>query len=105
MEQVHRVGAQQLCRSGADSAHGQITRRTRQERLYPALLHLKKEGFELGTRLLVFDKVRLDPQTPGRFGATITYDIPLGVAGKKLFDELATTTQRTEPFVDNLAPA
>jgi NitT/TauT family transport system ATP-binding protein len=69
------------------------------------ITHDLKEGFELGTRLLVFDKVRLDPQAPGRFGATITYDIPLGVTGKKLFDELTTTTQRTERFVDHLAPA
>jgi NitT/TauT family transport system ATP-binding protein len=69
------------------------------------ITHDLREGFELGTRLLVFDKVRLDPQAPGRFGATITYDIPLGVAGKKLFDELTTTTQRTERFVDHLAPA
>lgn len=35
------------------------------------------EGFNLGTRLLVFDKVRLDPQAPNAFGARITYDIPL----------------------------
>jgi NitT/TauT family transport system ATP-binding protein len=69
------------------------------------ITHDLKEGFELGTRLLVFDKVRLDPQAPGRFGATITYDIPLGVVGKKLFDELTTTTQRTGRFVDHLAPA
>ncbi len=31
----------------------------------------------LGTRLLVFDKVRLDPQAPNAYGARITYDIPL----------------------------
>lgn len=35
------------------------------------------EGFNLGTRLLVFDKVRLDPHAPGAYGARITYDIPL----------------------------
>jgi NitT/TauT family transport system ATP-binding protein len=39
--------------------------------------HDLQEGFELGTRLLVFDKVRDDPQAPDRFGATITYNIPL----------------------------
>jgi NitT/TauT family transport system ATP-binding protein len=39
--------------------------------------HDLKESFELGTRLLVFDKIRADPQAPGAFGATITYDIPL----------------------------
>jgi len=69
------------------------------------ITHDLKEGFELGTRLLVFDKVRLDPQAPGRYGATITYDIPLGMAGNKLLKELSETTQRTERFVDHLAPA
>lgn len=39
--------------------------------------HDVQESFHLGTRLLVFDKVRIDPQAPDRFGATITYDIPL----------------------------
>jgi NitT/TauT family transport system ATP-binding protein len=39
--------------------------------------HDLKESFELGTRLLVFDKVRLDPQAPEAFGATITFNIPL----------------------------
>jgi NitT/TauT family transport system ATP-binding protein len=39
--------------------------------------HDLSEGFSLGTRLLVFDKVRLDPHAPGRYGARITYDIPL----------------------------
>jgi NitT/TauT family transport system ATP-binding protein len=36
-----------------------------------------RESFELGTRLLVFDKVRVDPQEPDAFGATITFNIPL----------------------------
>ncbi len=35
------------------------------------------EGFALGTRLLVFDKVRDDPAAPNAFGATVTYDLPL----------------------------
>ena len=39
--------------------------------------HDIEEGFKLGTRMLVFDKVRIDPDAPGAFGATITYDIPL----------------------------
>lgn len=41
------------------------------------ITHDLQEGFELGTRLLVFDKVRDDPQAPGAYGATITFDIPL----------------------------
>jgi NitT/TauT family transport system ATP-binding protein len=35
------------------------------------------EAFKLGTRLIVFDKVRHDPQDPSAYGATITYDLPL----------------------------
>lgn len=35
------------------------------------------EAFKLGTRLLVFDKIRHDPQAPQSYGATITYDLPL----------------------------
>jgi NitT/TauT family transport system ATP-binding protein len=41
------------------------------------ITHDLKEGFHLGTRLLVFDKVRHDPQAPDAYGARITYDIPL----------------------------
>ncbi|WP_339459946.1 ABC transporter ATP-binding protein [Pseudomonas sp. EA_105y_Pfl2_R69] len=39
--------------------------------------HDLSEGFSLGTRLLVFDKTRVDPHAPNAFGARITYDIPL----------------------------
>jgi len=41
------------------------------------ITHDLSEGFKLGTRLLVFDRPRHDPQAPQAFGATITYDIPL----------------------------
>jgi NitT/TauT family transport system ATP-binding protein len=40
--------------------------------------HSLTEGFYLGTRVVVFDKVRYDPHAPGAYGATITYDIPSG---------------------------
>jgi NitT/TauT family transport system ATP-binding protein len=39
--------------------------------------HDLKEAFNLGTRLIAFDKPRRDPQAPGRFGATVTYDLDL----------------------------
>ncbi|HEY0833371.1 MAG TPA: ABC transporter ATP-binding protein [Azospirillum sp.] len=39
--------------------------------------HDLKEGFTLGTRVLAFDKVRVDPTDPGAFGATVTYNLPL----------------------------
>ena len=35
------------------------------------------EAFKLGTRLIVFDKVRHDVPNPASVGATITYDLPL----------------------------
>lgn len=39
--------------------------------------HDLSEGFRLGTRLLVFDKTRVDLQAPRAHGASITYDIPI----------------------------
>lgn len=40
--------------------------------------HDLHESFYLGSRLLVFDKVRHDPHAPNAYGACITYDIPVG---------------------------
>lgn len=42
------------------------------------ITHDLAEGFHLGTRLLVFDKVRHDPHDPDAYGANITYDLPVG---------------------------
>jgi NitT/TauT family transport system ATP-binding protein len=39
--------------------------------------HDIRESFQLGTRLLTFDRLRHDPQAPEAYGASITYDIPL----------------------------
>jgi len=39
--------------------------------------HDIKEAFGLGTRLIAFDRPRVDPQAPGRYGATVTYDFDL----------------------------
>ncbi|MEQ9606512.1 MAG: ABC transporter ATP-binding protein [Kiloniellaceae bacterium] len=50
--------------------------------------HDLQEGFKLGTRLLVFDKLRWDPQAPEAYGATITYDLPTDRRGQ-LPNELA----------------
>ncbi|PWV65687.1 ABC transporter ATP-binding protein [Plasticicumulans acidivorans] len=41
------------------------------------ITHDLPEAFALGSRVLVFDKPRIDPQAPQAYGATITYDIPL----------------------------
>jgi NitT/TauT family transport system ATP-binding protein len=39
--------------------------------------HDIKEAFGLATRLIAFDRPRIDPQAPARFGATVTYDLDL----------------------------
>jgi NitT/TauT family transport system ATP-binding protein len=62
------------------------------------------EGFHLGTRLWVFDKVRHDPHAPERFGSTITYDLSLESADKKAvieaLDEIsARISASNEPSV------
>ena len=38
--------------------------------------HDIREAFDLGTRVLAFDRVRWDPQAPETYGATITYNLP-----------------------------
>lgn len=58
--------------------------------------HDLSEGFNLGTRLLVFDKVRHDPHEPGAYGARITYDIPLNSerrAERAAIDSLLTVSE------------
>ena len=42
------------------------------------ITHDIAEGFSLGSRLLVFDKPRVDPHNPDLYGATITFDLPVG---------------------------
>lgn len=37
--------------------------------------HDLEEGFKLGDRVLVFDKIRWDPHEPEAYGATVTYDL------------------------------
>lgn len=69
------------------------------------ITHDLKEGFDLGTRLLVFDKVRLDPQSPSSYGATITYDISLHETSPALLRELNEVKARTERFADQVAAA
>ena len=58
--------------------HELITRLWRENRMTIFMItHDVREAFALGTRLLVFDRIRHDPQAPERYGATITYQIPL----------------------------
>lgn len=63
------------------------------------ITHDIKEGFALGTRLWVFDKVRVDPQAPNRYGARITYDLPVGKRREKTLYEVThsiSTIETTE---------
>jgi NitT/TauT family transport system ATP-binding protein len=58
--------------------HELITRLWKENRMTIFMItHDLKESFQLGSRLLVFDKRRHDPQAPEAYGATVTYDIPL----------------------------
>ena len=57
--------------------------------------HDLQEGFHLGTRLLVFDKVRRDPQDPEAFGATITYDLPIGQMDNDTLGEIEENLEAT----------
>ena len=58
------------------------------------ITHDLKEGFYLGTRLWVFDKVRHDPQSPNAYGATITYDIPVNQTDRKTLKEIDTRLKK-----------
>ncbi len=50
--------------------------------------HDLKEGFYLGTRLWVFDKLRRDPEAPNRYGAGITYDLPVGEVDAAVYQQI-----------------
>lgn len=50
--------------------------------------HDLSEGFYLGTRLWVFDKLRRDPHAPEAYGANITYDLPVTRKQTSLPEEL-----------------
>lgn len=60
--------------------------------------HDISEGFLLGTRVMVFDKLRLDPHEPDLYGAGITYDISLtrGARGVPASPSTASVPQHME---------
>lgn len=85
-----------------DDMHKLILRLWHEHRMTIFMItHDIKEGFELGTRLLVFDKVRRDPQAQSAYGATITYDLPLKAVDRSVQKEVLEQTQRTEAFVQS----
>lgn len=57
------------------------------------ITHDLREGFYLGTRLWVFDKVRHDPQAPNAYGATITYDIRVNQNNRDILKEIDASIQ------------
>jgi NitT/TauT family transport system ATP-binding protein len=58
--------------------HELVTRLWREHRITVVMVtHDLKEGFTLATRVVTFDKVRVDPVAPNAFGATVTYDLRL----------------------------
>ena len=48
--------------------------------------HDIQESFLLGTRLLTFDKLRHDPQSPEAYGASVTYDLKLERRSREKID-------------------
>ncbi|MEL7346264.1 MAG: ATP-binding cassette domain-containing protein [Pseudomonadota bacterium] len=60
--------------------------------------HDLSEGFKLGDRVLVFDKVRWDPQAPEAYGATITYDFDARHGG------IPYQSQHLTPGIANAIP-
>lgn len=57
--------------------------------------HDLHEGFYLGTRLWVFDKLRHDPQALDAYGAGITFDLPVGKTGA---EDLKTIEENIKEF-------
>ena len=58
--------------------------------------HDLSEGFYLGTRLWVFDKLRHDNQAPNAYGANITYDLPVTQRTNNIPHELQTLAQEPQ---------
>jgi len=83
--------------------HELVTRLWRENRMTVFMItHDVREAFALGTRLLVFDRIRHDPQAPERYGATITYQIPLRGPGAKN-DALVAAPAKDLPQLKRLA--
>lgn len=66
------------------------------------ITHDIREGFYLGTRLWVFDKIRHDPDTPNAYGATITYDISVGQSNKHTYNEIDESLEQSRKELDLL---
>lgn len=81
--------------------HDLVLRLWRQHRLTIFMVtHDLKEGFYLGTRLWVFDKTRHDPHAPDAYGATITYDLPVGNTDGKTLKNIGRDLALTATEMD-----
>ncbi|SFX38316.1 ABC transporter ATP-binding protein [Marinospirillum alkaliphilum] len=63
--------------------------------------HDLKEGFYLGTRLWVFDKLRHDPQAPDAYGAGITYDLPVGKSDRQTLQAIQADLKEPQHDIQN----
>jgi NitT/TauT family transport system ATP-binding protein len=63
------------------------------------ITHDLREGFSLGTRLLVFDKLRHDPQAPHAYGAGITYDLPVERTDQRVIKEIEAEVAHAEALM------
>ena len=64
--------------------HELVTQLWREHKLTIIMVtHDIKEAFKLGTRVLAFDKRRIDPHAPNRFGATAVYDVKVDWKNRK----------------------
>jgi len=59
------------------------------------ITHDLYESFYLGTRLWVFDKLRLDPDNTNAYGANITYDIPVGKADRTTYEDIDQSLEKS----------
>ncbi|SFA95554.1 NitT/TauT family transport system ATP-binding protein [Poseidonocella pacifica] len=67
--------------------------------------HDLEEAFKLGDRVLVFDKPRWDPQDPGLYGATITYEFDArdgGMPYQHILDRYPSLKPQAEPAPERL---
>lgn len=65
--------------------------------------HDLKEGFYLGTRLWVFDKLRHDAQAPNHYGAGITYDLAVGEMDQSVYQQIDDNLGvAPEPIASNI---
>lgn len=65
------------------------------------ITHDLREGFHLGSRLLVFDKQRHDPQAPQSYGARITYDLKTGDRASGLYQQIDKQVKEAARRNDN----